>query len=97
MARKQAQYHLNLIDSLLRNEPSSLNRGEAPRMTSQIPKVIIYPVFSDCQIFAPFLHLPFSISIYDSPNLSLHPTVRLVPALAGGQTLACSSLDIRSR
>lgn len=36
---RQAQYHLNLIDSLLRNEPSSLDRGEAPRMTSQIPKV----------------------------------------------------------
>lgn len=36
---RQTQYRLNLIDSLLRNEPSSLDRGEASRMTSQIPKV----------------------------------------------------------
>lgn len=35
-------YHLNLINCLLRNEPSSLHRGEAPRMTSQIPKVHTY-------------------------------------------------------
>lgn len=77
MGRKQAQYHLDLIDSLLRNKHSSLDRGQAPRMTSQIPKVTIYPILQQIiSLIALFLHFPLSIIIDGAPKPLIRPSTR---------------------
>lgn len=86
---RQAQYHLNLIDSLLRNESSSLDRGEAPRMTSQIPKVPICPSLLPLaapNVLASFLlpfFLCFIVPTSFSFNLCAAAPCRMVIALAG--------------
>lgn len=86
---RQAQYHLNLIDSLLRNESSSLDRGEAPRMTSQIPKVPTCPSLLPLaapNVLASFL-LSYFLCLFIPASFSFHLCAaaprRMVIALAG--------------